>query len=86
MTSHSIHVAGSVAAGTTHACAFEVGDMMKEIDEWKVARMESARLMPPTDVALDLRLQRAEAEVRRLTRCIEMKDRQLSERLDPFDE
>lgn len=60
--------------------------MMKEIDEWKVARMESARLMPPTDVALDLRLQRAEAEVRRLIRCIEMKDRQLSERLDPFDE
>lgn len=71
--------AGSVAAGTTHACAFEVGDMMKEIDEWKAARMESARLMPPTNVALELRLQQAEAEVRRLTRCIEMKDRQLCE-------
>jgi hypothetical protein len=50
---------------------------MKELNAWKVTGVESASLMQSVNGASDERLQRAEAEVGRLTRCIEMKDRQL---------
>jgi len=52
---------------------------MKELNAWTVTGMENVPLMRSANVAPDQRLQRAEAEVRRLTRCIEMKDRQLCE-------
>ncbi|MFM0758316.1 hypothetical protein [Paraburkholderia strydomiana] len=52
---------------------------MNELNAGTVAGMESAPLMLSTDAARGEGLQRAEAEVRRLTRCLEMKDRQLCE-------
>lgn len=52
---------------------------MKELNAWIVTGKERASLMLSTSGALDQRLTRAEAEVRRLTRCMEMKDRQLRE-------
>ncbi|CAB3786474.1 hypothetical protein [Paraburkholderia fynbosensis] len=52
---------------------------MKELHGWTVAGMDGTPLMLPANAAPDQRLQRAEAEVRRLTRCMEMKDRQLCE-------
>lgn len=53
--------------------------MMKEPNAWTAVGMDSSPLMLPAHAALDPRLQRAEAEVRRLTRCLEVKDRQLCE-------
>ncbi|MDR3386119.1 MAG: hypothetical protein P4L92_03635 [Rudaea sp.] len=50
---------------------------MKELNAWTVTGMERVPLMLSANAAPDQRLQRAEAEVRRLTRCMEMKDRQL---------
>ena len=52
---------------------------MKELNAWTVAATKSAPLNPSANSAPDQRLQRAEAEVRRLTRCMEMKDQQLCE-------
>lgn len=52
---------------------------MKELNAWTVTGMESVPLMLSANGAPDQRLQRAEAEVRRLTRCMEMKDRQFCE-------
>ncbi|RDK01176.1 hypothetical protein [Paraburkholderia lacunae] len=52
---------------------------MKELNAWMVTGMESAPLMLSANATPGQRLQRAEAEVRRLTRCMEMKDRQLCE-------
>ncbi|WP_105511794.1 hypothetical protein [Paraburkholderia sp. BL21I4N1] len=52
---------------------------MKELNAWAVAGMGSAPQMLPANAAADQRLQRAESEVRRLTRCMAMKDRQLCE-------
>ncbi|MBN3808861.1 hypothetical protein [Paraburkholderia sp. Ac-20347] len=52
---------------------------MKELNAWTASGAKSASLMPPGHVAPDQRLQWAEDEVRRLTRCLEMKDRQLCE-------
>ncbi|SEA60807.1 hypothetical protein [Paraburkholderia sartisoli] len=53
--------------------------MMKELNARTPVGMDGRPLMPPAHAALDLRLQRAEADVRRLTRCVEVKDRQLCE-------
>jgi hypothetical protein len=53
--------------------------MTKELNAWTAAGVKGCPIMPPTNAALDQRLQRAEAEVRRLTRCMAMKDRQLCE-------
>ncbi|MFL9944096.1 hypothetical protein [Paraburkholderia graminis] len=50
---------------------------MKELNAWTVTGMKSAPRMLPATAGTDQRLQRAEAEVRRLARCIEIKDRQL---------
>ncbi|EIF29065.1 hypothetical protein BCh11DRAFT_04497 [Burkholderia sp. Ch1-1] len=52
---------------------------MKELNAWTGTGIDSAPLMLPENATSDQRLQRAEAEVRRLTRCMEMKDRQLCE-------
>ncbi|PYE21225.1 hypothetical protein [Paraburkholderia silvatlantica] len=52
---------------------------MKELNPWTVTTTESASLMRSDSAAPDQRLQLAEAEVCRLTRCVEMKDRQLCE-------
>lgn len=56
---------------------------MKELNAVTGTGMESVPLMLseklPENAAPDQRLQQAEAKVRRLTRCIEMKDRQLCE-------
>jgi hypothetical protein len=52
---------------------------MKELNAGTGTGMESAPLMLSETAAPDQRLQRAEAEVRRLTRCMEMKERQLCE-------
>ncbi|WP_321885384.1 hypothetical protein [Burkholderia cenocepacia] len=52
---------------------------MKELNAWTGTGMDSAPLTLPGNAAADQRLQRSEAEVRRLTRCMEMKDRQLCE-------
>lgn len=56
---------------------------MKELNAVTGSGMESVPLMLseklPENAAPDQRLQQAEAKVRRLTRCIEMKDRQLCE-------
>ncbi|WP_321855988.1 hypothetical protein [Paraburkholderia tropica] len=52
---------------------------MKEFNAWTATEMDSVSPMASANAALDRRLRRAEAEVRRLTRCIEMKDRQLCE-------
>src|SRR5579864_6309074 len=71
--------AGRGAAGTIQVCAFASRSIMKELNAWTVTGMENVPLMRSANVAPDQRLQRAEAEVRRLTRCIEMKDRQLCE-------
>ena len=79
MPSRSRWTAGRGAAGKIQACAFEAGNIMKELNAWTVTGMESAPLMLSVNAAPDQRLQRAEAEVRRLTRCMEMKDRQLCE-------
>ncbi|MEX3916456.1 hypothetical protein AB4Y43_09495 [Paraburkholderia sp. BR10872] len=53
--------------------------MMKEPDPSTLASVKSAAVTPSHLAAPDLRLQRAETEVRRLTRCMETKDRQLGE-------
>jgi hypothetical protein len=55
------------------------GKFMKELNAWTASGAESASLVRPEHVAPDQRLQRAEDEVRRLTRCMEMKHRQLCE-------
>jgi hypothetical protein len=52
---------------------------MKELNARTVAATKSAALNPSANAAPDQRLHRAEAEVRRLTRCMEMKDQQLCE-------
>jgi len=52
---------------------------MEELNAWSVTGTERAPLMLSANGAPDQRLQRAEAEVRRLRRCMEMKDRQLCE-------
>jgi|GEM_PF-1866412 len=63
--------------GKTRACESEAGGIMKELNAWKVTGVKSASLMQSADVAPDQGLERARAEVRRLTRCIEIRDRQL---------
>ncbi|ABE36318.1 hypothetical protein DR64_8029 [Paraburkholderia xenovorans LB400] len=52
---------------------------MKELNAWTGTGIDSAPLMLSENATSDQRLQRAEAEVRRLARCMEMKDRQLCE-------
>lgn len=53
--------------------------MMKELNAWTADRPEDCSLVPPTQGNLHVHLQRAEAEVRRLNRCMELRDRQLCE-------
>lgn len=67
------------AAGTTQVSAFEAGNIMKELNAWAATERESVPPMSSANAAPGRCLRRAEAEVRRLTRCIEMKDRQLCE-------
>lgn len=52
---------------------------MKELNAWIAAGIESAPLKQSAGASPNQRSQRIEAEVLRLTRCIEMKDRQLCE-------
>lgn len=52
---------------------------MKELNAWTVNERAGVPHVPSANAAPDRRLLRAEAEVRRLTRCVEMKDRQLCE-------
>lgn len=70
---------GRGAVGTMHACAFEARNMTKELNAWTADGTEDCSPVPPTQGALHVRLQRAEAEVRRLNRCVELKDGQLCE-------
>lgn len=53
--------------------------MMKELNAWTADRPEDGSLVPPTQGNLHGRLQQAEAEVRRLNKWVELKDRQLCE-------
>nr|WP_256094624.1 hypothetical protein [Paraburkholderia nodosa] len=55
------------------------GNMMKELDPSTAGGGNSAPLAPSPLADPDPRLQRAETEVRRLTRCMEIRDRQLGE-------
>lgn len=52
---------------------------MKELNAWTATEMDSVVPIPSANAVPDRRLRRAEAEVRRLTRCVELKDRQLCE-------
>ncbi len=52
---------------------------MKELNAWTATEMDSVPPIPSANAVPDRRLRRAEAEVRRLTRCVELKDRQLCE-------
>ncbi|SAL44527.1 hypothetical protein AWB64_04724 [Caballeronia sordidicola] len=52
---------------------------MKELNAWAVTGTERAPLMLSANAAPDQRLQWAETEVRRLTKCMEMKDQQICE-------
>ncbi|WP_423236990.1 hypothetical protein [Burkholderia multivorans] len=53
--------------------------MMKELNAWTADRSEDRFPVPPTQGALHTRLLRAEAEIGRLNRCVELRDRQLCE-------
>lgn len=64
------------AAATIQIFAFEAGNIMKELNAWTSGGM-GVPPIPSANAAPDRRLQRADVEVRRLTRCVEMKDRQL---------
>lgn len=66
------------AAATIQIFAFEAGNIMKELNAWTSGGM-GVPPIPSANAAPDRRLQRADVEVRRLTRCVEMKDRQLCE-------
>jgi hypothetical protein len=67
------------SAGTTHACAFEAGTAMKQFNSWMGVGADSPSLVPPAQAVLHPGIQRAEAEIRRLKRCLELKDQQLCE-------
>ncbi|MFX1671572.1 hypothetical protein PWR63_04615 [Paraburkholderia sp. A2WS-5] len=52
---------------------------MKDLNAWTAAGMKNVETAPPDHALLHLRLQRAEAEVRRLNNWAEVKERQLCE-------
>lgn len=52
---------------------------MKRLNAWKADRSKEHSLLSTTQDSLHARLLRAEAEVRYLKRCVELRDRQLGE-------
>jgi hypothetical protein len=52
---------------------------MKELNAWTADRTEECSQAPSSQGTLHMRLLWAEAEVRRLNRCVELRDRQLCE-------